>query len=278
LAGDYGPSNGVWLLVSGLSVAIHFLVVPLVLGTGYGGRVAAAQLLGFATMAAVTAAAATPFVIAARREAMLIRRLDQVRQIGFAVGEFDNEHSYPPKAAIYSKDGKPLLSWRVQILPYLDQQPLYEQFRLDEPWDSEHNSALVRLMPAVFATQGEDPQQGMTRLRGFSGRDNATDGRGAFRDDRRPGGGGYRFHEYVDSRSETILIAEVRESIVWTRPDDLPLAGAEGLPEFGIPSDDRWFAAAFADHHVEAVRRDRPKSEIRALLTIDGREQPAPRD
>jgi hypothetical protein len=193
--GEYGPSNGVWLAVLGIGLMIHFAVVPLVLGTGYGGRMVAAQLIGLATTVAITAALATPFVLHTRRVAMLARRLDNLRQVGFALAAHENEQSYPPKAASYSADGKPLLSWRVQLLPYMEQQSLYSQFRLDEPWDSPHNSSLVRLMPAPFATPGDDPTQGLTRLRGFSAPDDAGGGRAAFRDDGRPGGGGSRLHE-----------------------------------------------------------------------------------
>ena len=45
---------------------------------------------------------------------------------------------FPPRA-ILDKNGKPLLSWRAQMLPNLEEIALYEQFHLDEPWDSQHN-------------------------------------------------------------------------------------------------------------------------------------------
>ncbi len=57
-----------------------------------------------------------------------------------------------PAQAIYDKNGKPLLSWRVQILPYIEQQPLYNEFHLDEPWDSEHNKKLLGKMPKTYAS------------------------------------------------------------------------------------------------------------------------------
>ncbi len=55
-----------------------------------------------------------------------------------------------PKPAITGKDGKPLLSWRVAILPFIEQQPLYNKFKLDEPWDSPNNKALIKEMPPVY--------------------------------------------------------------------------------------------------------------------------------
>ena len=57
-----------------------------------------------------------------------------------------------PPLANYGADGLPKLSWRVALLPYLDQNDLYKEFRQDEPWDSPHNKALIDRMPAVFQT------------------------------------------------------------------------------------------------------------------------------
>ena len=55
-----------------------------------------------------------------------------------------------PPAYLADKRGKPLLSWRVALLPYLGQQDLYERFHLDEPWDSPHNRQLIPLMPDTY--------------------------------------------------------------------------------------------------------------------------------
>ncbi|WP_337173033.1 sigma-70 family RNA polymerase sigma factor [Paludisphaera sp.] len=76
------------------------------------------------------------------------------------------EGSFPPPA-IRSVDGRPLLSWRVAILPLLDQQELYNEFRLHEPWDSTHNRQLIARMPAVFETPGHPAPPGKTRIRGI---------------------------------------------------------------------------------------------------------------
>jgi len=62
--------------------------------------------------------------------------------------EANNNHRFPAQA-LRSKEGIPLLSWRVAILPYIGQKALYEQFRLDEPWNSEHNGKLLERIPDV---------------------------------------------------------------------------------------------------------------------------------
>ena len=68
-----------------------------------------------------------------------------------ALAAFEDAKGRLPAAALYSKDGKPLLSWRVQILPYLGHQELYNRFRHNESWDSEHNRKLFEHMPDVIA-------------------------------------------------------------------------------------------------------------------------------
>ena len=68
-----------------------------------------------------------------------------------------NKH-FPP-AAICDKDGRPLLSWRVAILPYIDQEDLYKQFHLDEPWDSPHNRSLIEKMPGTYMDLGPKADQ-----------------------------------------------------------------------------------------------------------------------
>ena len=72
-----------------------------------------------------------------------------------------------PPAAITDKDGRPLLSWRVAILPFLDRSSLYAKFHLDEPWDSPHNLSLLDAMPNVYACPSDrDPETGDDRLPG----------------------------------------------------------------------------------------------------------------
>src|SRR5262249_21275015 len=76
---------------------------------------------------------------------------NSLKEIVFALHEYSDAHDrrFPP-AAHGDRDGRPLLSWRVLVLPYLAQKPLYDQFRLDEPWDSPHNIRLLERIPPVF--------------------------------------------------------------------------------------------------------------------------------
>ena len=76
--------------------------------------------------------------------------INNLKQIGLAMHNYHAMHKTFPPAYTVDKAGKPLLSWRVLILPYLEQDALYKEFHLDEPWDSEHNRALIDRMPATY--------------------------------------------------------------------------------------------------------------------------------
>ncbi len=78
--------------------------------------------------------------------------MNNLKYIGLAMHNYLDANSHFPPAASVDKAGKPLLSWRVMILPYIDQDQLYKQFHLDEPWDSEHNKKLIDKMPQIYAS------------------------------------------------------------------------------------------------------------------------------
>ena len=70
---------------------------------------------------------------------------------------YEQEHGHYPAGVIYGKDGQggPPHSWRIEILPYLGYKSLYAQYRMDEAWDSPHNSTVLAQMPDVYrAPQG----------------------------------------------------------------------------------------------------------------------------
>ena len=111
------------------------------------------------------------------------------------------------------KDGKPLLSWRVAILPELGEADLYEQFKLDEPWDSKTNMAPIEKMPKVFAPTRVKAEKGETFYRGFTGADTAFEA-----------GKQLTFPaSFTDGLSNTILVVEAGEPCIWMKPGDWPM-------------------------------------------------------
>ncbi len=84
------------------------------------------------------------------RRAAAKQVVENLKRIALAMHNYHDMHGSFPPSATYAADGTPLLSWRVALLPYLDEDTLYKQFRHNEPWDSKHNRRLLARMPAVF--------------------------------------------------------------------------------------------------------------------------------
>ncbi len=92
--------------------------------------------------------------------------MNNLKQIGLAMHNYESTFGTFPPAYIADKaTGKPLLSWRVAILPFLEQDALYKQFHLDEPWDSAHNKTLIARMPPVYRSPGRRRQAGNDTVR-----------------------------------------------------------------------------------------------------------------
>ncbi|MCI0699689.1 MAG: DUF1559 domain-containing protein, partial [Planctomycetia bacterium] len=113
---------------------------------------------------------------------------------------------------------KPLLSWRVAILPYIEQDNLYKQFKMNEPWDSAHNKKLIEKMPDIYYPVGGVRKPGHTHLQMVIG-PNAMQPVGT----RIPA-------SFPDGTSNTIAVVEASGSVIWTKPDDVMLPGKE-LPK-----------------------------------------------
>ena len=95
---------------------------------------------------------------------------NNIRQLAIAAHNLHETYGQlPPDAISDAKTGRPLLSWRVAILPFIEQGDLYKQFKLNEPWDSPHNIALLDKMPAKFEVAGTDPPKGHTYFQVFTG-------------------------------------------------------------------------------------------------------------
>ncbi len=102
------------------------------------------------------AALADALLRPARMAAARTDCINNLKQIGLALHNYHTKHESFPPAYSRGKDGKPLLSWRVLVLPFLGEQALYDQFHLDEAWDSPHNRALISKMPAVYRCPAEN--------------------------------------------------------------------------------------------------------------------------
>jgi hypothetical protein len=148
----------------------------------------------------------------------------------------------------------------VHLLPYIDQGPLYEQFKLDEAWDSEHNKALLEKMPDIYKLAGE-PKPGYTQVVAPAGKGFIVDG-DAVR--------GLR--DITDGTSNTIMVLTVKEDKAepWTKPGGLAIDPAKAAEILG--GDAQGFLALFGDGSVQDSDPKMDAEKLKALLTISGGE------
>lgn len=193
---------------------------------------------------------------------------EKLRQIGQAfLKEWPN---FP--AGYVDGDGRPLLSWRVALLPQLGQEELFRQFRLGEPWDGPNNKKLLARLPDVYRPVKGAAPEGHTYYRVFVGE------QAMFPPRRAPGvrsSPGVPFaalgSRTIDGTSYTLLVVEAGEPVPWTRPDELPYDPKGPLPRLGGPFGGD-FNALFADGSVHLIPRAAPERLVRALITPAGQE------
>ncbi len=208
-----------------------------------------------------------PAVQKVREAASRTQGANNLKQIGLAM---HNYHDTYNKMAtdIYDKNGKPLLSWRVQILPYIEQDQLYRQFKLDEPWDSEHNKKLIDKMPQIYIVPSARPQpRGRTYYQGFTCA-KGTSPRSFFIDDPKAR---TSFNNITDGTSNSLMIVEAAEAVEWTKPADMVYDPKKDLPKLGGHSVGG-FNALLGDGSVRFIRDTIDKTVLKALITIDGGE------
>lgn len=149
-------------------------------------------------------------IVAARDAARQMQNANNLKQIGLAMHNNAAATGLLPEA--YSKkDGMPLLSWRVHLLPMLGEQELYQQFKLDEPWDSAHNLPLAQKMPSVYAKTPANQAAGTTTYLVPIGEKTPFTGNAAI-----------SIAEISDGTSNTLLVVDAapEKAVVWTKPED----------------------------------------------------------
>ncbi|HVS35796.1 MAG TPA: protein kinase [Gemmataceae bacterium] len=194
-----------------------------------------------------------------------VRSLNNLKQLAIAMHDYAEQHDARlPQAVITEKDKKPLLSWRVALLPNIGQGDLYRQFDLNEPWDGPHNTKLLDKMPAVFAPPLQPPgwKPNTTFYHVFVGEQTLF-----------PPGRQLRMPADIpDGTSNTLMIVEAGEAVQWTKPQDLPYDPNGPLPMLGGIFRDG-FQAAFADGRSgRFLPKNLPPATLRALITPAGGE------
>ncbi|MGA2058984.1 MAG: DUF1559 domain-containing protein [Thermoguttaceae bacterium] len=188
--------------------------------------------------------------------------INNMKMIMLAMHNYHDANKRFPPAYKADKEGKPLLSWRVMILPYIEQGDLYDQFHRDEPWDSEHNKKLIAKMPAEYKSPNSKAGEGKTNYLTVRGENTVF-----------PGQKGVRIADITDGTAFTIAIVEAADekAVIWTKPDDFeidnqnPMKGLAGLHPGVI-------LAAFADGSVHTLSATIDPEVLRGLFSRNGGE------
>lgn len=193
---------------------------------------------------------------AARAAARRAQSMNNLKQLGLAFHCYHDVNKRFPPAVVMGPDGKTPHSWRVEVLPFLEQKELYDQYRMTEPWDSPHNKKLLEKMPAVFRDPSADPTS--TNSCYF-----ALTGNGTVFSDKE----GTQLRDITDGTSNTILIVEAKRKIPWTKPEDIPYDPNKKIPPLG-GFQENIFLTALCDGSVRAIAQTIDEKTLRALITI----------
>jgi hypothetical protein len=187
-----------------------------------------------------------------------------LRQIGVAIHQYRTTYGKWPADTV-DKAGKPLLSWRVALLPFMEEEELYREFKQDEPWDSAHNKPLASRSPKVYWCPGAPEESpGMTYYQGFVGPGTVLEQA--------------RLKAPEFYLSKTIFAVEAAEAVPWSKPADLSYDPTKPLPRLGnwsqdpkatFPAQRRGSLTLLMDGHVGFLGENIDPKVLRSLISRD---------
>jgi prepilin-type processing-associated H-X9-DG protein len=224
------------------------------------------------TLLGILIALLLPAVQAARQAGRRNVSMHNMKQIGLGIHGYHGAHNKLPAAATEDDAGNPLLSWRVTILPFIEEVTLAKEFVKDEPWNGPTNKALVTKEPAIYTSPQRDPSDvGETNVLGIVGEDTVLTPEGEI---------GLR--DVTDGMSRTIIAVELADSgIAWSEPRDITIdefiAAMQREPkDAGLrPLYPGGAICLFADGSVRFIPTGTAPEILRALCTRAGGEKVA---
>jgi type II secretory pathway pseudopilin PulG len=270
-AGQTGPCAGcgktITIPLAAPAAGYAFAPPP---GTSGGGTGVAAVVIGIVVLLlacpcvlGVLVALLLPAVQAARESARRMQSQNNLKQIVLALHNYhDSFGSFPP-AVVTDADGKPLYSGRVLLLPFLEQQNVYQQFDLTQPWDSPQNLAISQAIGQdwkVFRDPSSpNPPLGQTDYLFVTGTGTVFEA-----------GKTTKLMDITDGTSNTMVIVERRGSGVnWAQPQDLDMSQLGSLPPGNHPGGN---LVGMADGSVRFMSKTVSPGTVRAMATRNGGE------
>jgi hypothetical protein len=156
------------------------------------------------------AAFGVPAIQSVRMAALRTQSANNLKQIMIALHDYESAHKHLPPAVVRDPKSGMERSWRVELLPYMDRQDLYDLYRKDEPWDSVANQEVLKKMPNVFAFPGtvgtDTPYLAIASSDG---------GLTLSKEGKAP-----RFQDVTDGLSSTAFVVETNPMVPWSKPVD----------------------------------------------------------
>ncbi len=213
---------------------------------------------------------------------------NQLKQIGLAMHNFHDVYRVFPPAVIYGPDGRPWHSWRVLVLPFIEQQGLYERYKFDEPWDGPNNSKLLSEMPEIYRDPIHDDTLGhFTHYAAVSGKGTIFPSVGIKMDEKQiakplahitSDNGATGMRQIFDGTSNTLMVGTVspENTIPWMKPEDINVdAMLPGLGEkgnFAAPYGTRTRPATlflFSDGSVRVISTSIERKTLQNLFMMN---------
>lgn len=203
-----------------------------------------------------------PAVQASRMAAARSEQANHLKQVMLALHNYHDAHGHFPPAIVVDKESGVARSWRVEILPYIEQQVLYDAYRKNEPWDSEANKKVLAKIPLLYRHPSQPADSVNTSI--F-----AAYGSGLMFE--KKSGVSIGLRDITDGTSNTIAIVEAKRNIPWTKPEEIEFdATAAKLPELGFVPEGA--QVGFGDGSVRFLARSIDPSLFNKLLTRAGGE------
>ena len=218
----------------------------------------------YAGTIAITAGMLFPAVEKVKMAAATAVESNNLKQMILAVHSYNDVYGQLPSVIGATKftpgvTPKPLLSWRVHILPFVEQGDLFNQFKLDEPWDSPTNKPLIEKMPKLFTSPKAPAPPGQTYYKAFVG------GGALFSIPYNK----YTIGNIPDGTSNTIMFVEGGQPVIWTKPEDIPYDPKKPIPDLKLQGDSR-ILVGMADGSVRSIDLSKlTEQTLRNAITAD---------